>query len=49
MKKFFAYRKLENVIVGEWIEDKMSLMYTVNLGAFGKAKNTEELVKKNSS
>ncbi len=42
--KFWAFRKLENVKMSEWSDNKQQMEYTINLGAFGHAKNFEEIV-----
>jgi hypothetical protein len=46
MSAFWKYRKLENVRLSEWVDGKQHLDYSMNLGAFGTAKNYEDLVDK---
>jgi hypothetical protein len=44
MDVFWKYRKLENVRLTEWEDDKKQMQSSMNLGAFGTAKNNEEIV-----
>lgn len=43
-RKFWTFRKLDNVIITDWINNHKRLDYSNNLGAFGVALVTEELV-----
>jgi hypothetical protein len=44
MSAFWKYRKLENMQLTEWVDGKLHMEYSMNLGAFGTAKNYEDLV-----
>ena len=44
MDIFWKYRKLDNVRATDWTDGKKSMQSSMNLGAFGTAKCSEDVV-----
>lgn len=44
LKKSWAFRKIDKMQLSEWLDNKMKMSYSLSLGVFGSARNSEELV-----